>query len=223
MPPGFDRLVEELSRIGLDVAGRLDRLEEYHENLYAANEVMNLTRVAPDEAWNRHYLDCLLFHDLIPEGATVVDMGTGPGLPAWPLAWARPDLRVTAVDSNGKMLGFLRSQPLSNLEVVQVRIEEWGVRDEFDVSTGRAVAPLAAQLELSAAPVRIGGWVLPLRTPADDPTAIKLAPLGLRHRQTIERDLPGADIIRACPVFEKIAGTQKAYPRRWPDIKRKPL
>jgi 16S rRNA (guanine527-N7)-methyltransferase len=184
---------------------------------------MNLTRVPEDEAWVRHYLDSLLFHDLIPEGWSVVDLGTGPGLPAWPLACARPDLRVTAVDSNGKMLGFLRTQPLPNLEVVQIRIEDWDVRERFDVVTGRAVAPLGVQLELSAPLLRLGGRVVPMRTPADDPTAVRLAPLGLKLVEVVERELPGTDVVRAFPLYEKVAPTDRRYPRRWSEIKSKPL
>ena len=62
------------------------------------------------------------------------------------------------------MLGFLASQPLPNLEIVQGRAEEWEAREAFDVVTGRALAPLAIQLELSAGLARIGGAVIPMRT-----------------------------------------------------------
>ncbi|MGV3618954.1 MAG: 16S rRNA (guanine(527)-N(7))-methyltransferase RsmG [Fimbriimonas sp.] len=224
LPPGFDRLREETARLGLDLTDdQFEALAGYHRALYEKNQVMNLTRVREDEAWVRHYLDGLLFHDLIPNGAFVVDLGTGPGLPAWPLALARTDLHVTAVDSNGKMLGFLRSQPLPNLEVVQVRAEEWGVRDRFDVATGRAVAPLSAQLELSAAPVVVGGLVIPMRTPADDANGVRLSGLGLRLREVVQRDLPGTDIVRAFPIYEKERVTDPRYPRRWAEMKTKPL
>lgn len=224
MPPGFDRLKEEALKLGLDLSeAQLAVLGGYHDALYETNQVMNLTRVAPEEAWVRHYLDALLFHDQIPEGVFVLDLGTGPGLPAFPLALARPDLHVTAVDSNGKMLNFLRSQPLSNLEVIQVRAEEWGVRDRFDVVTGRAVAPLALQLELSAAPAVVGGLVIPMRTNVEDFEAVKLNGLGLKLREVLRRELPGTDITRAFPIYEKVRVTDPRYPRRWAEMKTKPL
>ena len=184
---------------------------------------MNLTRVPREEAWSRHFVDSLLFHDLIPPGARVLDLGTGPGFPAWPLALARPDLRVTALDSSGKMLGFLRSQPLPNLEVVQARAEEWGVREAYDAVTGRALAPLPLQLELSAPPLRVGGVVVPMRTPADDLREPLWEALGLRPAGRHERTLPGTDAVRVFPTFVKERPTSDRYPRRWSEMRARPL
>lgn len=202
--------------------GRLDAISAFLDALYEANQVMNLTRVKPEEAWLRHVADSLLFHDLIPVGATVLDIGTGPGFPAWPLALARPDLRVTALDSSGKMLGFLRPQALENLEVVEARAEEWGVRDRFDFVTGRAVAPLPIQLEISAPPCRLKGTVVPMRTTNDDLEA-KVGGLGLVLERTEVRELPGTEIRRVFPIFRKIKPTGAKYPRRWVEIKAKPV
>ncbi len=201
----------------------LHAFASFEEALYRANETTNLTRIPRDEAWLRHFVDSLLFHDLIAEGARVLDIGTGPGFPSWPLALARPDLRVTAIDSSGKMLGFLRSQPLPNLEIVQVRAEEWGVRDSFDAVTGRAVAPLPLQLELSAAPLKIGGILVPMRTPADDLQEPLWEELGLRPSGLYRRILPGTDVERVFPTFTKERATPKGFPRRWADMKASPL
>lgn len=210
--------------VGLAVSeAQFDAYDAFERELYEANEVMNLTRVSREECWLRHFVDSLLFQDLIPEGSTVLDVGTGPGFPAWPLAWARPDLQVTALDSNGKMLGFLRSMPLANLEVVQARAEEWGVREKYGVVTGRAVAPLPIQLELSTPPCVVGGWVMPMRTSNDEFDKIRLRTLGLTLRDVIRRELPGTDIVRALPMYEKRAATDARYPRRWVEIKGNPL
>lgn len=149
-------LLQGAAQLGLALSSpALQAFEEFEAGLYAANEVMNLTRVPQGECHLRHFLDSLLVAPEIEPGATVLDIGTGPGFPAWPLALARPDLSVTALDSSGKMLGFLRRHPLPNLIIVEARAEDWGVRDRFDFVTGRAVAPLALQLELSAASCRI--------------------------------------------------------------------
>jgi 16S rRNA (guanine527-N7)-methyltransferase len=220
------RFVETLAGIGLTLSdAQIEAFESFDERLYAANAVMNLTRVPREEAWLRHFVDSLLFHDLIPEGSEVLDVGTGPGFPAWPLAAARPDLRVTALDSSGKMIGFLAQNPLPNLRAVVDRAETWGVREGFDVVTGRAVAPFGIQLELSAPPSKVGGLIIPMRTPSEK-EAVKGFPapeLGLQPAGLHERALPGTDIVRLFPVYRKVAATPSKYPRPWAEIKRAPL
>lgn len=214
------------TELGLSLTqAQVELFDAFEEALYAANSVMNLTRVPQEECWLRHFIDSLLFQDLIPEGSTVLDIGTGPGFPAWPLACARLDLNLTALDSSGKMLGFLRNQVLPNLDTVQVRAEEWGVRDVFDVVTGRALAPLAIQLELSAPLAKEGGIVIPMRTPSEEPEirAIGTEKLGLQLENVIHRSLPGTEITRTFAVYRKIAPTQAKFPRPWAEMKRKPL
>ncbi len=211
----------------LDLAltqAQVEKFEEFEEALYATNAVMNLTRVSREECWLRHFVDSLLFQDLIPQGATVLDIGTGPGFPAWPLACARPDLHVTALDSSGKMLGFLKRQLLPNLEPVLARAEEWGVRDRFEVVTGRAVAPLAIQLELSAPMAKLRGLILPMRTPAEESDIRKLdGNLGLELEDVVSRSLPGTDVVRMFALYRKVSLTDAKYPRSWSEIKRKPI
>lgn len=219
-----ERFNQDSLAIGLNLASdQLGQFSAFHAALYEANRVMNLTRISEAEAWDKHFLDSLLFQDLIPIRAKVLDLGTGPGFPAWPLACARPDLKVTALDSSGKMLGFLRQHPLPNLEIVQARAEEWLVRDRFEVVTGRAIAPLSSQLEVSAGPCSVGGWIIPMRTSGEVFEGIDWERLGLALRQVSTRPLGRTDIIRAFPVFEKVKPTPRLYPRRWAELKAKPL
>lgn len=197
----------------------------FEDDLYACNAVMNLTRVSRQDCEIRHFIDSLLVASLIPSGACVLDLGAGPGFPAWPLACARPDLLVVALDSSGKMLGFLRRHPLPNLEVRQARAENEVVADEFDVVTGRAVAPLPIQLELSAPRTKVGGRVIPFRTP-NDLSAIESFPariLGLELEEAQPKEIPGTDIFRLFPIFAKVAPTPKTYPRAWATMRAKPL
>ena len=195
----------------------------FEADLYDRNQVMNLTRVPKEECGVRHFLDSLLLSPLIGDGQRVVDIGTGPGFPAWPLACARPDLSVTAIDSSGKMLGFLARHPLPNLEIVNDRAESWGRREKFDVATGRAVAPLGIQLELSAPVVRLGGLVIPMRTPNDVFELESLKGLGLELVSIQRQVLPGTEIERVFPIYKKIAATPRKYPRDWATIRKKPL
>lgn len=224
MSPDTFRSACESLGIYLDIS-QLQAFLEFERALYEANEVMNLTRVPRQEAWLRHFVDSLLFQDLFPKGAVVLDVGTGPGFPSWPLACARPDLKVTAIDSSGKMLGFLRRRQLPNLEIVQVRAEEWSQREQFDFVTGRAVAPLAVQLEISAPFAKLGGTVLPMRTPAEEADLLSFpsASLGLGPPALYPRALPGTEVVRLGAAFEKVAKTPRQYPRTWAEIKRKPI
>lgn len=223
MNPQFLAACEQLD-LSLTQA-QVERFIEFERALYAANAVMNLTRVPQEESWLRHFVDSLLFHDLIPEGSEVLDIGTGPGFPAWPLACVRQDLKITALDSSGKMLGFLRQQALPNLDVILGRAEEWGVRDQFDVVTGRAVAPLPIQLELSAAPCKEGGIVIPMRTPSEEPEirSIGAQKLGLQLENVVSRTLPGTEIVRMFAIYRKVEPTNDKFPRSWSELKKKPL
>lgn len=221
MPVGF---VEAVSELGLSLSpSQVDAFGAFEADLYARNEVMNLTRVPRDECWLRHFLDSLLLSPLIGDGLRVVDLGCGPGFPSWPLACARPDLQVTALDSSSKMLGFLSRHPLPNLEIVNDRAESWGRREKFDVATGRAVAPLAIQLELSAPVIRVGGFVIPMRTPNDQFELESLKRIGLEMVSVETRMLGITDIERVFPIFKKVAATPRKFPRDWATIRKKPL
>lgn len=213
--------------IQLTVA-QLNQFEVFEEALYRHNEVKNLTRIAREEAWIKHFIDALLVGTVIHElfghyEFHVADLGTGPGIPAWPLACAFPNWKVTAIDSNGKMLEFLESQPLPNLHVLNARIEEIDMKEKFDVVTGRAVAPLPIQLELSAALIKLGGFCIPMRTPNDEIPTEPMKELGLTWSETRVIPLPETDIERVFPIYGKSAKTNKKYPRKWSEIKKAPL
>lgn len=215
-------LATEVERLGLSLD--LALVAAFEEDLYTQNGVMNLTRVPREEAWLRHILDSLLIAEFIPSGSKVLDIGTGPGFPSWPLALARPDCQIKALDSSGKMLGFLRRHPLPNLTALQVRAEELPVADEFDVVTGRALAPLAIQLELSARPCRKGGIVLPMRTPNDLAEIERLSSvLGLELEAIHRRTLPVIDAERVFPVYRKKKNTPHGFPRAWAKMKERSL
>lgn len=196
----------------------------YLDDLYAVNQVMNLTRVRREEAETRHLIDSLLLSRFLGDASTVLDIGTGPGLPAFPIACAFPHLEVTALDSSGKMIGFLNRHPLPNLVVVQGRAEERGWRETFDIVTGRALAPFPLQIELSAAFLKLGGRFVPFRTPAErqEIETIHVLGLGLALRELTEIELPGTDIRRLFPTFEKIRPTPPQYPRAWAQMKARP-
>lgn len=125
--------------------------------------------LGPREAgrlWDRHLLNCALLAELVPTGAHLVDVGSGGGLPGVVLALARPDLRVTLLDSMLRRTTFL-SEVVNDLalsdqvEVVRARAEER--RLAADVVTARAVSDLATVATWSAGLARSGGLLLAQR------------------------------------------------------------
>ena len=111
------------------------------------NRVHNLTAVREPEAMLvRHLLDSLA---VLPHvaGPRIADVGSGAGLPGIPLALARPEWRVTLVESNHKKTAFLQQARielnLKNVEVMTERVENFRPTDGFDIVISRAFSDLA--------------------------------------------------------------------------------
>lgn len=128
---------------------QINQLLSYLDNLLLWTKAYNLTAItAPKEAFVKHILDCLAIVADLPlserSGVSVLDIGTGAGLPAVMIAIMRPDWQITALDSNGKKIRFIKQMVgelgLKNLTPVASRIEDF--EGEFDVITSRAFASL---------------------------------------------------------------------------------
>jgi 16S rRNA (guanine527-N7)-methyltransferase len=123
------------------------------------------------------------------------------------------------------MIGFLKGNLLPNLRVQNHRAEEVEEPERYDVVTGRAVAPLPIQMEISAAYARLGGYVIPMRTDKElaEIERFPAGSLGLKLEGFEGRELVGSDAKRVFPLFRKVRPTPKKYPRTWAEIKRSPL
>jgi 16S rRNA (guanine527-N7)-methyltransferase len=122
-----------------------------------------------DRLWDRHVLNSAVLSELIPADATVVDVGSGAGLPGIPLAIARPDLRVTLLEPMARRVAWLTevAEDLDiDIRIERGRAEEPDVRrriGQADVVTARAVAPLAKLAGWCLPLVRPGGWLMALK------------------------------------------------------------
>jgi 16S rRNA (guanine527-N7)-methyltransferase len=162
-------------------ADRLPLARRYVAHLVGTGVERGL--IGPREApriWERHVLNCAVVAEVLPDGARVVDVGSGAGLPGIPLALARPDLSVVLVEPLARRVDWLREVvedlglPVS---VERGRAEEPAVRARWegaDVVTARAVAPLA----------RLAGWALPLVRPG----GVLLAFKGASAAEEVARD-----------------------------------
>ncbi|HET6644526.1 MAG TPA: 16S rRNA (guanine(527)-N(7))-methyltransferase RsmG [Fimbriimonadales bacterium] len=202
---------------------QVEAFATFQDRLYAKNLVMNLTRVPKEECWERHFADSLTLCSLIPEAATVLDVGSGPGFPGICLAIARKDISVTLLDSSGKALHFARAileELAMAADIVEGRAEELAheahLRGSFDFVTGRAVAPLQIQAEISSPFARIGGRFVSMRTPHDH--ACDFAEFGLKLLGEHRRRFGISE--RKLIEYEKVAAAPPEFPRPWAKIKR---
>ena len=145
-----------------------DRLVAYLQLIGKWNKVHNLTAVRePGQMVVLHLLDSLSVLPHLAGAKTILDVGTGAGLPGIPLAIARPELAVTLLDSSHKKATFLRQAKaelaLANVEVACERVENWRPPAPFDIVVSRAFAELADFVVQAGHLVAPGGAMLAMK------------------------------------------------------------
>jgi len=200
LPPPAELLPAARSLFG----DRLPLAIEYAGLLATDGVVRGLTgpREAP-RIWDRHILNCAAIVELISPAASVVDVGSGAGLPGIVLAVARPDLSVILVEPLARRTAFLSevvtALGLDRATVVRARAEECGRPSRSgstalmpaDIVTARALAPLD----------RLAAWCLPLAAEGGRVLALKGETAGREieeHRAAIARLGGGAPAVRVC-------------------------
>ena len=234
-----ERLQAGLERLGVAADGvTLDRLARYHALLTEWNARIDLTAVLdPEEMVDRHYLDSAapLALDLIPQGARVIDVGTGAGFPGMPLLILRPDLQMTFLDALQKRISFLEDA-LNRLGLkattLHARAEDAARmavhREQYDAAVSRAVANAATLQELTLPFVKKGGISIAWKGPgvAEEMTAAKRAAflLGGTIRGTVDAPIPHReDWAHVLLLTDKTGVTPKTYPRKAGTPGKKPL
>lgn len=132
-----------------------------------------------DRLWDRHILNSAVVAEVIPDGARVVDLGSGAGLPGVPLCIARPDLEVTLLEPMARRVAWL-TEVVDTLalsaSVVRGRAEEPAIKQQLagaDVVIARAVAPLARLWAWSAPLLRQGGRLVALKGESADEEVVR--------------------------------------------------
>jgi 16S rRNA (guanine527-N7)-methyltransferase len=115
--------------------------------------------------WSRHILNSAVVAQLVADGKTVADVGSGAGLPGIPMAIAQPNAHFTLIEPMERRSDWLQLQVdqlgLTNVEVLRARAEEVG--NVYDIVTARAVSNLSKLLRLTVDLIRSGGELLALK------------------------------------------------------------
>ena len=115
-----------------------------------------------ERIWERHIFNCLPVTELIPQGASLFDIGSGAGLPGIVIALARPDLKVTLIEPLERRVEFLKEATAgTEIEVIRGRAQD--VKRTADYVTARAVAPLEKLKKMSWHMVKTGGALLAMK------------------------------------------------------------
>ena len=207
--------------------------------LVEENEKYNLTAIKNEELiLPLHFADCMLGAEFIPGGASVIDVGCGGGFPTLPLAIIRDDIRITAMDSTEKKLGFIRKVcdelGLKNVKTLVGRAEDHGkmpeYREKFDVACARGVSRLNILSELCMPFVGVNGRFVAMKGAmgAEEYREAEggIAKLGGKKTEIYDKKLyvsVDESQDRSFIVVEKGAKTPDTYPRMYSKIKNKPL
>ena len=195
------RIADGIAALGLDIpdAGRA-AFAGYLELIAKWNRVHNLTAVREtDQMVVLHLLDSLSILPYLASARTLLDVGTGPGLPGIPVAIARPDLAVTLLDSSHKKCAFLRQVKaelaLAIVEVVCERVENWKPQRQFDAVVSRAFSDLADFVAQAKHLVAAGGQLVAMKGvhPFEE---IARVPATHRVARVLELNVPDLDAKR---------------------------
>ncbi len=181
-----------------------ERLLDYIELLVRWNATYNLTAVRDAaEMVTRHLLDSLAIAPFV-RGDSLIDLGTGAGLPGIPLAILDEDRAVTLVDSNGKKIRFLREATrvlaLRNVRIEQARADD--VRGQFDCVVARAFASLADLLAVGGHLLAPDGICLAMKGLVNKDEVLGL-PSGFMIREILPLKVPGLGAARHVVIIER--------------------
>lgn len=214
----------------------LERFDGYAQILSEKSKVMNLTAIKEaDDIVIKHFADSLSLLSFVSleKGAKMLDVGTGAGFPGTSVLTARPDLKVTMLDSTKKKLDFIK-EALDKIglkaELVHSRAEEAGqdkkYREKFDLVTARAVANLRELCEYCLPFVKVGGTFAAMKGAITEEELSEaeyaIGLLGGEIEKVNRFNLKDAGE-RTVIIIKKISQTPTKYPRPSAKIAKQPL
>ena len=227
---------KELEKLNINVNDtQLKQLEDYYNLLIEWNNKINLTAITEKEqVYLKHFYDSLTITKIINlnEIDSLCDIGTGAGFPGMVIKILFPNINVILVDSLNKRIEFLKivkeRLKLNKLEIYHDRAEEFAHNniEKFDVVTARAVANLSTLLEYSIPMVKINKYFIPLKSNVDEEiinSKNALEKLNSIIEEKIEFLLPIENSKRTILKIKKVGKTNNKYPRKYKEIKEKPL
>ena len=208
-------------------------LSRYANMLIDESKVQNITAVKTEsEIWKRHFLDSAYLLNTLTETGSIIDIGTGGGVPGIPLAILSPHLQITLLDSELRKIEFCRSVIRTlklDIRTAAGRAEEIARMPEFegkyDIVVSRAMAAGSMLTEISVRYLKVGGRLIAMKgkqyNPADERFAEAAAKLGCSVLSEQPYTLDGE--CKHLIVLTKDSETPEMYPRRFARIKRDPL
>ena len=230
-----DSFIKEVEKLGIEIDDtKLNQLEKYYEMLIEYNKVMNLTAITKkEEVYLKHFYDSLTISKIIDlnNEESLCDVGTGAGFPGIVLKIFYPNLNITLVDSLNKRINFLneviKELKLEKIETVHARMEEYSKNniEKFDVVTARAVAQMNFLLEVSVPMLKVGKYFVAMKGNLENESNYNKALEKLFSEQVslIKFKLPYEESSRTLIKIIKNKSTSKTFPRKYNEIKRKPL
>lgn len=173
--PALDKAVEDaqLRALPREAAGKF---QTYLNLLLKWNSKLNLTAIRnPEAIIQRHFVECIQCAWALPAseiGSSLLDFGSGAGLPGIPIAICRPEIRVVLAESQGKKASFLREAVRVldlHAEVFDGRVEQMDPESRFDIVTLRAVDKMEAASRVALNRLKMGGWMVAFTTDASEP------------------------------------------------------
>ena len=230
-----EEFIKALEELNINVTKKqLSNLDTYYKMLIDYNSHTNLTRITDEkEVYLKHFYDSLTLVKAIKlDNQSLLDVGTGAGFPGLVLKIIFPNLKITLVDSLNKRIVFLNyvieTLRLSDIKVIHTRAEEYALnnREKYDIVTSRAVAQLNMLSELCLPMVKINGYFIPMKAQVENEIDVSkkaIKTLGGELKDKIIFKLPYDAGIRTLIKIKKITKTSVKYPRKFSEIKKKPL
>lgn len=232
----IEQFIEELEKLEIILTEKqIKQLDQYYQLLIEYNQYMNLTGITEKkEVYLKHFYDCITLKKAVhlEKVETLCDIGSGAGFPGLVLKIMFPNIHIVLIDSLNKRVEFLKTViqqlDLKGIEAIHIRAEDYAQqnRSKFQIVTSRAVAHLSMLSELSLPLVQKDGYFIPMKANIElDLHTLNsiVSKLNGKVEEIISFDLPIENSIRNLIKIKKIGETSLKYPRKFSDIKKKPL